>query len=603
MCGIIGIAGTKNISHNILESLKILEYRGYDSAGLTILDQQDNLQSCKAVGKVQDLVNKFSETKIEGSTGIGHTRWATHGMPALENTHPFVMDNLALVHNGIIENYNEIKKKLADQGHKFYSQTDTEVILALIKHYITSGNDIVQAVLLTVKQLKGNYAFVLLASEKKLICVKNGSPLVLGIAEKYNCTASDAIALSPFTDLIIHLNDQEIAILKHNSYKIFNFNGEEIKKSPKKVSITYSTQKGEFDHYMLKEIYEQPQVLKNILTKYKYADINKKFLKNIDWKKVTGISIVACGTSYHTALISKYLFESNSRLPIEVELASEFRSRDIIFDHSKFYLFISQSGETIDTLVALKLAKDNNVRCVVLVNVLESSIAQTADYVLPICAGTEIAVASTKAFTAQLFILSILSHYIALEKALPHLTPYNTFLDNINSSIDKIKNIFAYINDIKRISQKICYAKKIIYIGRNISYPLSLEGALKLKELTYIPALGVAAGELKHGSIALIDQDTYNIVLAPDDKTFTKIISNIQEIHARKGKIILLTNAKIDSNIKNLCDELLEIPSFHHLIQPISYSIILQLIAYYTATFKGCNVDKPRNLAKSVTVE
>ena len=600
MCGIFCLNSVKNIAKKVIKGLHFLEYRGYDSAGIAFVDR-NSLKVIKALGKVSNLEYKVKKQTDDGKIAIGHTRWATHGKVNLQNTHPISNTKIALVHNGIIENYKEIKNKLVKLNYKFYGETDTEVILNLIQYYIDLKHNYFDAFKKAVKDIAGNYAIACLFIEDKdnIYCAKNGSPLAIGLSKDENYIASDVNTLAYFVEKVVILEDGDIAIISKDSYKIFGKDHKKITRAEKIIdkkqidSALYG-----FPNYMLKEISEQPVILKNILQSIiSKNDINN--LTSIDWTNVNKVSIVACGSSYNAGMVAKYWFESYAKLPVEIDFASEFRARNVVYDKKGLYIFISQSGETLDTLTALKEAKKQNVITIGLINNLNSSIASLSDYLIPIEAETEVSVAATKSFTAQLMKLLNLVLVASKQKNLITQNSYVELLSNLNSEIAKLSDILSINENITKISKAITKAKSIIFIGRNYMYPICLEGALKLKELSYLPVFACAAGELKHGSIALIDEGSLVIAPAPKNNVYTKMISNIEEVKARGAKIVLLTDSKDNIDVEHLFD----IPKCSEILAPLFYTIPLQLFAYQVALDLGKNVDRPRNLAKSVTVE
>jgi glucosamine--fructose-6-phosphate aminotransferase (isomerizing) len=605
MCGIFCAASGVNVKKRIAEGLHFLEYRGYDSAGMAIIDMNGKLECIKALGEVSNLVKEVNGTSIDGKIGIGHTRWATHGKVTIENTHPISNENIAVIHNGIVENYKEIKSKLIGQGYKFKGDTDTEVILNLLQFYVDNHCKIFDALKQTIKEIKGNYAIAVLFAEdsETIYCVKNGSPLSLGFGDGEIYVSSDVNALALFVDKVITLEDGDIAVVSKDSHKLLDINDKEIIRSTKEIEKNISTNDlVGFASYMLKEISEQPKIIKdifkNILLSKKNADLG-----NIDWSNVSKVSIVACGSSYNAGMVAKYWFESYAKISVDLDFASEFRARDIVYDSNALYLFISQSGETLDTLAALKEAKKNGVKTISLVNTLQSSIAYLADYVVPIQAGAEIAVASTKSFSAQLMQLANIVFLAAVDKKLYSHDEYTSMFQALEVELSGLANMTAINSSIRQISAAILEAKTIIFLGRHCMHPIALEGALKLKELSYLPIFASAAGELKHGPIALIDDNSLVIALAPQNNTYHKMMSNIEEVRARGAKVALFTHATAnDANAFN-ADYVYQIPQVSELLEPLFYTIPLQLISHEVALSLGKNVDRPRNLAKSVTVE
>ena len=603
MCGIFCIISNRNVKKEIIAGLSFLEYRGYDSAGIALIDNSNRLISIKALGKVSNLVKKVKDFKTDGKTGLGHTRWATHGKVSIKNTHPILNENIAIVHNGIIENNSEIKARLVKQNYKFKGETDTEVVLNLMQYYLDNQYNVLDAFKEVIKEIKGSYAIVLLSAQdnETIYCAKSGSPLLLGLGNDQTYIVSDVNAL--YVNSFITLEDQDIAIVSKDKYKIFDANDKEVMRTTKKNNRKKSIAELEgFPNYMLKEINEQPKVVKNILDKA-ILNKNKQVLEDINWNDVSKISIIACGSSYNAGMVAKYWFETYAKIPVDIDFASEFRARDIIYDLNAIYIFISQSGETLDTLVALKEAKKRNVKTIALVNILESSIANLSDHILPIQAGTEVSVASTKSFLAQLMQLVNVVLLASFNKGLISDIDYSAILQAMSSELSDLTNALSINNEIKAISNAIIYAKNTTFLGRHYMYPIALEGALKLKELSYLSVFASAAGELKHGPIALIDDSSLVIALTPQNRSYHKILANVEEVKARGAKVVLLTDVIMEKvEILNV-DYIYKIPKISEVLTPLFYTVPLQLIAYQVALNLGRNVDRPRNLAKSVTVE
>ena len=603
MCGIFCIISNRNVKKEIIAGLSFLEYRGYDSAGIALIDNSNRLISIKALGKVSNLVKKVKDFKTDGKTGLGHTRWATHGKVSIKNTHPILNENIAIVHNGIIENNSEIKARLVKQNYKFKGETDTEVVLNLMQYYLDNQYNVLDAFKEVIKEIKGSYAIALLSAQdnETIYCAKSGSPLLLGLGNDQTYIVSDVNAL--YVNSFITLEDQDIAIVSKDKYKIFDANDKEVMRTTKKNNRKKSIAELEgFPNYMLKEINEQPKVVKNILDKA-ILNKNKQVLEDINWNDVSKISIIACGSSYNAGMVAKYWFETYAKIPVDIDFASEFRARDIIYDLNAIYIFISQSGETLDTLVALKEAKKRNVKTIALVNILESSIANLSDHILPIQAGTEVSVASTKSFLAQLMQLVNVVLLASFNKGLISDIDYSAILQAMSSELSDLTNALSINNEIKAISNAIIYAKNTTFLGRHYMYPIALEGALKLKELSYLSVFASAAGELKHGPIALIDDSSLVIALTPQNRSYHKILANVEEVKARGAKVVLLTDVIMEKvEILNV-DYIYKIPKISEVLTPLFYTVPLQLIAYQVALNLGRNVDRPRNLAKSVTVE
>jgi len=607
MCGIVGIVGKSEVSDRILKSLFRLEYRGYDSAGIAV-KSFNGFSVTKALGKINKLAAKLQTNPLKGKLGIGHTRWATHGSPSEVNAHPHTVGRVTIVHNGIIENHNELRQNLVAKGVTFLSETDSEVIAALINHFYDELNDPMNAVLAVRKELEGAFAVGVIFSDVDnfMIGIKRGAPLAIGLGDGEMYLGSDALALAPFTDKIIYLDDDEIVSLALNSFKILDIFDKEVTRTPKLISPDLDVAgKGDFDHFMLKEIYEQPRVVSNSFNHY-FNKADQSFTLNeldINWNDVSRIYIIACGTSYHAGMVSKYWFETFAGIPVEVEIASEFRYRDVVLDKKALAIFISQSGETADTLAALKFCKEKNVRTLALVNVAESSISNLADYSLPIMAGYEIGVASTKAFSAQVLLLGMICLVASKNRNSITNEVYEREVFGLHELPDNISQVLELNEDVKTLAYSIADAKSMIYIGRGTSYAIALEGALKLKELSYIHAEGIASGELKHGSIALIDENMPVIVIAPSDKLFSKTASNVFEVYSRSGNVVAFTDKAGSEELSKLSDNILIIPKASEMSSPILYAIATQQLAYHVANSLGKDVDQPRNLAKSVTVE
>lgn len=602
MCGIVGIISNRNSVERIISSLKRLEYRGYDSAGLAVV-KENKLEVCKVAGKIEAL--RAAAANFNGNIGIGHTRWATHGPATSENAHPHLSKTTAVVHNGIIENHEELRESLRSEGVSFVSQTDTEVIPHLLESLLNSGLDLNSAAISLLKTLEGSYAVasIINSEEPQLLVLKKGAPLAIGIGTDEMFIGSDALALAPFTSQIVYLEDGDFAILSQNSYQIYDSNGLTIDRPVKHIGTTLdSYSKGDYKHFMLKEINEESEVLTRVLQSY--YDAEKDQIKiDIDFAKFKRIYIIACGTSFYAASVAKYWFEKYAKIPVEIDIASEFRYRAPIIEKDSIAIFVSQSGETSDTLAALKEIKGIASYTAAIVNVVESSIANSVDYVLPIMAGYEIGVASTKAFVNQLGVIAMMVLKASQDRSTITNTQVSSFIKALFDIPACIDEITARSSAIKNLANKIKKASTVLFLGRGTSYPIALEGALKLKELSYIHAEGFAAGELKHGPIALIDDSVPIIAIAPSDEHFAKTSSNIAEVKARNGLVICLCDQKGASSLKDSCDETFILPEISPFITPIVYAIPLQLLAYYAADLMGKDVDQPRNLAKSVTVE
>ena len=606
MCGIVGILGTEPVAPLLVDALKRLEYRGYDSAGVATIEA-GSLSRIRAEGKLRNLENRVSETPLTGKLGIGHTRWATHGVPNETNAHPHMTEKVCLVHNGIIENYSTLREALISSGVSFQSDTDTEVIAHLITKELEAGSTPEQSVENVLKKLEGAFALAIIfpGHDDLMIAAREGSPLAIGHGEGEMFIGSDAIALAPFTDTITYLEEGDWAVLSRSSLVIRNRAGEQVTRpSQKSVATAFLVDKGNHRHFMSKEIHEQPEVISHTLAHY--IDMTKGEVKipdlPFDLSTLDRITISACGTAYYAGLVAKYWIERWARIPVEIDIASEFRYREAPLKPGGMSIFISQSGETADTLATLRYCKSNEQHIVSIVNVRESSISRESDAILPTLAGPEIGVASTKAFTCQLSVLACFA--IAIGKARGEISP-ELEKELVEALIEVPRHISNILRDEKPyedLSHQLSKARDVLYLGRGINYPLALEGALKLKEISYIHAEGYAAGELKHGPIALIDENVPVIVVAPKDDLFDKTISNMQEVAARDGKVILLTDADASEIDCNLLSSF-KLPTTHPFTNPLIYAIPVQLLAYYTAVFMGTDVDQPRNLAKSVTVE
>ena len=605
MCGIIGIASDKSVSSNIINSLKRLEYRGYDSAGLATLNNNLIIEK-KCSGRVEQLEKIIFESPVKGNIGIGHVRWATHGIPNTVNAHPHSSEIVSVVHNGIIENSDELKKKLEKEGVKFKSQTDTEVITFLITKALESS-DPLDSVFLTLEKLKGSFALGILFKNHNNIIIgaRRGSPLAVGYAKNENYLGSDSYALKSMTNKISYLDDGDVCVLNKDHIEFYNQKKTKINKKVLVLSDdARSISKGDYKNFMSKEIFEQPITIKNCMNEYVDKIRNQINLYDfpIQPDKIEKITLIACGTAYHSCLVAKYWFEEVTNLDVEVDIASEFRYRNIKFKKNNLYIFVSQSGETADTAAALELCKQNNAKTCSIVNVVESSIARLSDWVLPIHAGPEIGVASTKAFLGQLLVLYILILKISKIRGDVSEKEIIKKIDDLKKIPDALNQVLKIEDKIQVIAKDFVNAKGTMYLGRGLSYPIALEGALKLKELSYLHAEGYPAGEMKHGPLALIEDGLPVVVLAPNDKYFEKTISNMQEVIARGGKILLITD-KHDEVISENLRFKLEIPFINYLLTPFIITVPLQLLAYHVASLKKCDIDKPRNLAKSVTVE
>lgn len=608
MCGIVGIVGTKPVADRLVDALRRLEYRGYDSAGVATI-HQGVMDRRRAEGKLFNLEKHLEANPLPGTTGIAHTRWATHGVPNETNAHPHFVDGVAVVHNGIIENFSELREELKAEGRVFASQTDTEVVAHLLANYVRDGLDPRAAMLKMLNRVTGAYALGVMFENDPgtLMAARSGPPLAVGYGKGEMFLGSDAIALAPFTNEITYLVDGDCAIVTHGGATIIDFNGKEVSR-PRQISqaTAYVVDKGNHRHFMEKEIYEQPEVISHALSHY--VDFASNRVRNdvsaIDFGKVSGLAISACGTAYLAGLIGKYWFERYARLPVEIDVASEFRYREMPLSSSQAALFISQSGETADTLASLRYCRDNGLKIGAIVNVKESTIARESDAVFPIMAGPEIGVASTKAFTCQLAVLASLAIGAGVARGTISATDENEMVHHLVEMPRIMAQVLNIIQpQMESLSREISKYKDVLYLGRGTSFPLAMEGALKLKEISYIHAEGYAAGELKHGPIALIDENMPVIVIAPHDRFFDKTVSNMQEVAARGGRIIFITDeaGAAASTLPTMAT--ITLPVVDEIIAPIIFSLPIQLLAYHTAVFMGTDVDQPRNLAKSVTVE
>ena len=606
MCGIIGINSNKPVSVSIINSLKKLEYRGYDSAGLATLSS-GQINEVKSEGRVDKLEKNSLVQNMEGTIGIGHVRWATHGLPNSINAHPHSSQNVSVVHNGIIENSTLLKKFLIGKGHKFKSQTDTEVIVHLITEHLKS-DDIVNSIQKTLKSLHGSFALGIIFKDQPdlIVGARRGSPLAVGYGPNENYLGSDSYALKSMTNKITYLNDGEFCIIRKDHIEFFNDEGTKINKKVLELSSNEEKyDKGDYKHFMSKEIEEQPITIKNGIKEYIDSSNNDINIYNFPWKmdEISAITLIGCGTAYHSCLMAKYWLEELTSLDVKVDIASEFRYRKNRFKKETLYVFVSQSGETADTYAALDLCKKNGMKTCAVVNVIESSIARDSEFVLPIHCGTEIGVASTKAFLGQILILYILSLKLGLSRKDLKKDVFLQKLNDLKGLPKIVKQTLLIDNKIQTISSTFNDAKGSMFLGRGFSYPIALEGALKLKELSYIHAEGYPAGEMKHGPLALIEEGMPVVVLAPRDKYYKKTISNMQEVIARGAKVLLITNKSKDEVVSENIWETLEVETTNEDLLPFLLTIPLQKLAYYSALKKGFDIDKPRNLAKSVTVE
>ena len=605
MCGIIGIASNKSVSSNIIQSLKKLEYRGYDSAGIATI-VNGNIDEKKCTGRVDNLEKILFKKPSSGYLGIGHVRWATHGIPSELNAHPHSSEEVSVVHNGIIENSGELKQNLEKKGYKFKSQTDTEVITFLLTDFLKNF-DLIESINKTLNKLHGSFALGILFKKYNNIVAgaRRGSPLAAGYGPEENYIGSDSYALKSMTNKITYLDDGDVCLLTNNKIEFYNSKNKKINKEILILSNDkHTAEKGDYKDFMSKEINEQNITAKTCIKEY--LDQIRKDINIYNFpimpKEIEKIILIGCGTAFHSCVTAKYWFEEVTNVPVEIDIASEFRYRKIKFNKKNLYIFVSQSGETADTFAALDLCKKNKVKTCSIVNVVESSIARNSDFVLPIHAGPEIGVASTKAFIGQMLVLYILALKISEVRGEISKVNFEKKISDLQKLPDLIKETLKCQDRIQIIAKDFLKAKGVIFLGRGLSFPIALEGALKLKELSYLHAEGYPAGEMKHGPLALIEEGLPVVILAPKDKYFEKTISNMQEVIARGGKVILITNVKnkiISENVRFT----LEIPGIDDAMAPFLMTIPLQLLAYHVASLKNCDIDKPRNLAKSVTVE
>ena len=606
MCGIVGVLGTHEVAPILVEALKRLEYRGYDSAGIATIND-GSLDRRRAIGKLVNLGDRLVHEPLAGKSGIGHTRWATHGAPNENNAHPHKSGKVAVVHNGIIENFRELREELATHGLEFTTDTDTETVAMLTDYFVSQGATPIEAVNQTLAKLDGAFALAFLfdGEQDLMIAARKGSPLAIGHGDGEMYIGSDAIALAPMTNRVTYLEEGDCAVLTRTSLEIRDQNGELANRAVKTIEIDSSrVDKAGYKHFMAKEIAEQPTVLGNTLSHYisPEGEINLPD-PGIDFTKIERLTMVACGTAYYACMTAKYWFEQIARIPVEIDVASEFRYREPPITKGTVALFVSQSGETADTLAALRYCEGKADKILSVVNVPESSIARESDLALPIFAGVEVGVASTKAFTCQLTVLLSLALKAASDRG--EITP-----EQLADHVASMRNVPALINaaidqdaQMQSAARKISEARDVLFLGRGVMYPLAHEGALKLKEISYIHAEAYASGELKHGPIALVDKHVPVVVMAPRDPLFDKSVSNMQEVMARKGKVVLISDAQGLKEAGEGTWATVEMPTVPDVVAPIVYAVPAQLLAYHTAVAKGTDVDQPRNLAKSVTVE
>ena len=606
MCGIVGITSNKQVTTSIINSLRKLEYRGYDSAGIATLNE-GYINEIKCEGRVDVLEKNLSKTNLRGTIGIGHVRWATHGKPSSVNAHPHSSESVSIVHNGIIENSTILKKLLIKKGHKFKSQTDTEVIVHLITEYLKK-NDLKKSILKMLKKLHGSFALGIIFKDQPdlIVGARRGSPLAVGYGPNENYLGSDSYALKSMTNKISYLNDGEFCILKKDEVEFFDEKGNKVNKKILELSSNEQNyEKGDYKHFMAKEIEEQPTTIKNCVNEY-IDKINSEInIFNFPWKssEISSIVLIGCGTAYHSCLMAKYWFEQLTTLDVSVDIASEFRYRNNRFKDNTLYVFVSQSGETADTFAALDLCNKNNMKTCSVINVVESSIARESKFVLPIHCGPEIGVASTKAFLGQMLVLYILCLKLAQMRKDIKKESYLEKIKSLFSLSKLVKSSLQTESKIQSVCSSFVDIKGSMFLGRGFSFPIALEGALKLKELAYVHAEGYPAGEMKHGPLALIEEGMPVVVLCPRDQYYKKTISNMQEVIARGAKVLLITNKSKDEVYSENIWEKIEVENTSDDLLPFLITIPLQKLAYYSALKKGYDIDKPRNLAKSVTVE
>jgi len=606
MCGIVGITSTKKVSSSILNSLRKLEYRGYDSAGIATLEN-GVIKEVKCEGRVDALESNLSKQKLEGNVGIGHVRWATHGVPSTVNAHPHSSDKVSVVHNGIIENSTLLKKLLIKKGYTFKSQTDTEVIVHLINDYLKK-NDLKNSIIKMLKRVHGSFALGIIFQDQPNLIVgaRRGSPLAVGYGPNENYLGSDSYALKSMTNKVTYLDDSEFCIIRNYEVEFFNEKGNKVNKKVLELSKDdQEYEKGDYKHFMAKEIDEQPTTIKNCVNEYIDKITNSINIYNFPWKisDISSILLIGCGTAYHSCLMSKYWFEQMTNLDVNVDIASEFRYRKNKFKKDCLYIFVSQSGETADTYAALDLCNKNNLKTCSIVNVVESSIARDSKFVLPIHCGPEIGVASTKAFLGQMLTLYILCLKLASERNEINKKIFSSKVKSLLELSKKVKKTLLTEDQVQLVCKSFIDAKGSMFLGRGFSYPIALEGALKLKELAYVHAEGYPAGEMKHGPLALIEDGMPVVVLAPRDEYFKKTISNMQEVIARGAKVLLITNKNKDEVVHENIWQSIKVENIDDDLFPFLITIPLQKLAYHSALNKGYDIDKPRNLAKSVTVE
>ena len=607
MCGIVGIVGHTPVAPLIVDALKRLEYRGYDSAGVATIERGE-LSRRRAEGKLVNLERRLQSEPLDGTIGIGHTRWATHGVPNETNAHPHFSNGVAIVHNGIIENFSELREELTRDGYTFDSQTDTEVVAHLVARELARGAAPVEAAHAALKRLRGAFALAIMfkGDEDLIVGARNGPPLAVGHGEGEMFLGSDAIALAPFTNSITYLEDGDWAVVRRNEFSIFDIDGNKVERQRQQsVGTSFLVDKGNHRHFMEKEIHEQPEVISHTLAHYlDFANgVSKPLDLPFDFATIDRLAVSACGTAYLAGLVGKYWFERFARLPVDIDIASEFRYREMPLPKNSAAFFISQSGETADTLASLRYCRQEGLPIGAIVNVRGSTIARESDVTLPTLAGPEIGVASTKAFTCQLSVLAALAVRAASARGTVSADEEKVLVRQLAEAPRYASQVLKLGSQIEKVARELAHYRHVLYLGRDTNFPLAMEGALKLKEISYIHAEGYAAGELKHGPIALIDENMPVIVIAPHDRIFEKTVSNMQEVAARGGKTILITDAKGAAQATVDTMETIVLPDMPEIIAPIVYALPIQMLAYFTAVFMGTDVDQPRNLAKSVTVE
>jgi glucosamine--fructose-6-phosphate aminotransferase (isomerizing) len=611
MCGIIGYVGTRDVVPVLIGGLKKLEYRGYDSAGVAVVNG-NGVDVVRAEGKLSNLESKLEDHQLHGTFGMGHTRWATHGKPNENNAHPHrdCTGNVVVIHNGIIENFLPLKQRLKSQGHEFRSETDTEVVAHLIEEYRKGGTSFVDAVKKALKELDGHYALVMIAADEPgtIIAAKQGPPLVIGLGENENIVASDVAPLLAYTRNIIYLEDGEYAILNDQQVEVFTFDDQKVDRAPTKILWdAVMAEKEGYRHYMLKEIHEQPRAVRDTFTGRMFEESGEIYFNDLqftaeEWSRIERVHIVACGTSWHSGLVGKFLLENAARIPVEVDYGSEYRYREPIVDEHTLVIGVTQSGETADTIAGMQEAKRKGAKLISICNVIGSAATRMSDGVIYTNAGPEIGVASTKAFTTQLTAFHLLSLYIRQLRG-ENQDDIRYAMHELSTIPHKIEHLLkTQEKKIQQLANRYHNSRDFLFLGRGVHYPIALEGALKLKEISYIHAEGYPAGEMKHGPIALIDENMPIVAIATHTPVYDKVVSNLQEAKARDGKLIVICDEG-DEAVQKLADEFIEVPWTIEPLQPILTVIPTQLLAYYIALRRGCDVDQPRNLAKSVTVE